>query len=294
MSDESIVAPTAANRGDTVSGAGVSKRVESDPAIGTAVTRVLRGTGYIFQGWRTLNQHPGLLKYCIWPWLISVIAFGGVSVGFYFFYADIVNWIWSKPESWFMQGLWYLLYVFVLIVVVLMGYMVFFVLQGLLAAPFNDALSERVERLAYGQATPKPPSIAEVFGTMGSAVGHELIKLSIWIGLMIPTLLVNFVPGVGAVVSSIGGFLITARFLAYDYLDFSMARRRWRFSEKWRVLRANRALTFGFGSGVALLLLVPVFGLLCLPMAAIGGTLLLCDLDQHGHLRTKPSRAVRQ
>jgi uncharacterized protein involved in cysteine biosynthesis len=65
---------------------------------------------------------------------------------------------------------------------------------------------------------------------------------------------------------------------------WEMDRRQWGFKAKWTLLKANRALTFGFGAAVALMLMIPLVGLLCAPTAAVGGTLLFCDLEQGGAL----------
>jgi CysZ protein len=216
------------------------------------------------------------------PLLINVLVFSGVAVGLYYYYGDLVELIWARPDSWLYRALWYVLYVFILLLILLVAYAAFFVVQAALSAPFNDLLSERVEHLAFGREPP-PFSWGRLGRGLVRALTHELSKLGVYVLIMGPLFLLNLViPVVGPVVFLIGGFYATAIFFAYDFMDYSMDRREWPFRRKWSVVKQNRALTFGFGSSLALALLVPVLGLMSVPMAAVGGTLLFSDLDRAG------------
>jgi CysZ protein len=263
-----------------------------DPREGGAVVRLFRGFGYLFQGWGfVFGQHPSLIKYCLAPLLINLVVFAAVAFGLYHYYGELVAWIWARPDSWLLRLLWYAMYIFILAAVVLLAYFTFFVVQSILSAPFNDLLSERVEALAFGR---EPPAFSSrrLLRDLGLTLLHELAKLSIYAAVMVPLFLVNLVvPVIGTALFAVGGGYMTAVFFAYDFLDYSMARRGWRFGRKWGTLRAHRALTLGFGGSLATALLVPVIGLLCVPMAAVGGTLLFCDLERAGAFAQEPGGA---
>lgn len=252
-----------------------------DPREGGRFDQLFRGMGYLFRGWGFIGKHPSLIKFCLLPTLLTFLVFGGVGFLLYQYYAELVNLIWAKPSFWLWQIFWYLLYVLIFVAVMLIGYVAFFVVQGIVTAPFNDLLSEKVEEMAYGRE-PKP-FVWSVFAKgIGMTILHEVAKLSLWLAVMIPLFLLSFIPVIGTLVFAIGGFITTARFFAYDHMDYCMARRMWAFKRKRAALKAHRALTSGFGSGVALVVLVPVLGLLSIPMAAVGGTLLFCDLEKVG------------
>lgn len=255
----------------------------TDPRQGTALVRLFRGFHYLLDGWVfVVGKHPSLIKLCLIPLLINIVAFAGVAVAVYHYYDDLVLLIWARPESWPWQALWYALYVFILAAVLVLAYFAFFVVQGLLAAPFNDLLSERVELLAYGKQ-PLPFSLWRTMRGMGRSVVHELTKLLLYAAVIVPLFVLNLaVPAIGTALFVFGGIYMTALFLSYDYLDFAMARYEWSFSRKWQVLKQHRALTLGFGCSIALALAVPLVGLACVPMAAVGGTLLFCDLERAG------------
>jgi CysZ protein len=260
-----------------------------DPREGHLLARLFRGFGYLFRGFDfVLDKNPSLLKFCVAPLLISLLILSGVGVLLYFYYGDLVNWIWARPESWLLRILWYLMYVFIFLLVMLLGYITFFVLQAIVAAPFNDILSEQVEALAYGKEPP-PFSMARLGRGLLLTVGHELLKLGVYLGIMLPLLLCKFIPLLGPPVLLFGGFYVTAVFTSYDFMDFSMARRELPWKTKWGLLKGNRALTMGFGASLATALLVPVVGSVCVPMAAVGGTLLFCDLERAGALENEES-----
>lgn len=252
-----------------------------DPREGGRADQLFRGMGYLFRGWGFVGKHGSLVKFCILPTILTILVFFGVGFLLYHYYGDLVALIWAKPSFWLWRIFWYLLYVLIFVAVLLIGYVAFFVVQGIITAPFNDLLSEKVEELAYGRE-PKP----FVWGTFAKGIGmtllHEVAKLSLWLAVMIPLFLISFIPVIGTVVFAVGGFITTARFFAYDHLDYCMARRLWPFKRKRAALKAHRALTSGFGAGVALVVLIPVVGLLSIPMAAVGGTLLFCDLEKVG------------
>jgi CysZ protein len=258
-----------------------------DPRTGNKISQLFRGFGYLFSGWSFVGKHPGLFKYLFIPLLINILAFIGVGFAVYYYYSDIVAWIWSKPDGWFGRIFWYLFYIFIFLTVLLLGYVAFFIVQAIISAPFNDLLSERVESIVYKRA-PKPFSWGVLLAGLGMTILHELAKLSLWLLMMAPLFLLNFVPVIGFVVFPIGGLYISARFFSYDSMDLCMARRMWKFRKKWGALRRHRALTTGFGSAVAGSLLIPILGFFTMPMAAVAGTLLFCDLEQHGAFEDPP------
>ncbi|MBW2733031.1 MAG: EI24 domain-containing protein [Deltaproteobacteria bacterium] len=256
-----------------------------DPRHGGRLDQLFRGMGYLFRGWGFIGKHPSLVKYCILPTVLTILVFLGVGFLLYQYYGELVALIWAKPTFWLTRIFWYLLYVLIFVAVMLIGYVAFFVVQGIVTAPFNDLLSEKVEEIAYGREP--QPFVWSIFAKgIVAAILHEVAKLALWLAVMIPLFLFSFVPVIGTLVFAIGGFITTTRFFAYDHLDYSMARRLWSFKRKRAALKQNRSLTSGFGAGVTLVLLIPVVGLLSIPMAAVGGTLLFCDLEKVGAFET--------
>lgn len=255
----------------------------------SAMGRVWRGAGYLLRGARLVAQNPGLLRFFLLPLVATAVAFCGVCVLLYVFHTDWAAGVWTQPESGWGYMVWYAWSIGLLIASLTAAYLLFLALQGVVAGPFNEALSVRVERMLRDTA-PEPSGLGGLLASVGLAVVHELRKLLLRAlllgGLFVVSLIV---PVVGAPALAVGGFYATARFVAFDALDFTMARRLWGYQQKWRLLREHRALTLGFGAATTLLLLVPVLGLAAMPLAAVGGTLLFVDVSPEG----APSEAAQ-
>lgn len=255
-------------------------RQKRDPTVGSAVGRMALGSGYFFEGVGfVFKRHPSLLKFCLIPLLINLMLCAAAFILLVYYRVELVNLVWQEPDSWILRILWLICYVFILMAVAMLIYLASFLIQSLLSAPFNDLLSEQVDLLAYGREPP-PFSWHRLLRSTGRAVSHQLKKLLLFVGVMGPLILLNLVvPGIGTTILALGGFFLSARFLAYDHMDFSMARFELSFKEKRALLARHSATTFGFGATLVGLTMVPIFGLLCLPLAAAGGTLLFADIQ---------------
>ena len=237
------------------------------------------------KGWRfVFSEHPSLVGYCAAPVIIAIMSISAVIGLMSYYYGDIMSMVWARPDAWYLLTLWYVVMVFVFLLMLVLGYVAFFIMQTILSSPFNDILTERVEMLAIGKEPP-PFTFARLARSVALTLLHTLVKLSIYIFFMVPLILIGWViPVVGPIISSVGGFIITAYFVSYDQMDFAMARREYTFGHKVRTVTKNLSLTFGFGGSMAAILFVPVVGILFIPLAAVGGTLLFCDLEKHGAL----------
>jgi CysZ protein len=152
-------------------------------------------------------------------------------------------------------------------------------LSSTLAAPFNDALSEQVERIVTG-AEGQPFRLATVLRDAVRTVALEATKLAIYAGVMIPLFVLSLlVPVAGPALYSVVSFLFTSAYFAIDYIDWPATRRGRGVSERLSLLSKRSGPMFGFGAGVAVLLFVPVVNLLLMPAAVAGGTLFYLDLE---------------
>jgi len=145
------------------------------------------------------------------------------------------------------------------------------------AAPFNDALSEAVERILTGESAP-PFSLRRMVADIGRTLRLELLKVLVYLAVVGPMFLASFIiPGVGQVLSLVG-FVLTAVYLGIDYVDWPAARRNWSVSDRVAFTRRQLPAVAGFGTGVWLLLFVPLVNLLFMPAAVAGGTMLFVAL----------------
>ncbi|MEM1415970.1 MAG: EI24 domain-containing protein [Myxococcota bacterium] len=245
----------------------------------------VRGFGAVFRGMRFVYlEHPSLVRLWIFPILITVacLVFGLGRLGD--LAAAIVDGFWTAPDS--AEGALAVAedaartaLLFVLrAVFMLLGVVVLFALSSVIASPFSDALSEAVERIHAGNEAP-PFRLRTLLRDLGRTLFIEAGKLLLYLGVIGPLFLVGlFVPAVGAVVGPLA-FVLTALYLAIDYIDWPLARRNRPAGARLRLVRERFGALFGFGTGAWLCLYVPCLNLFLMPAAVAGGTLLFLELE---------------
>jgi CysZ protein len=263
-----------------------AKRGVATP-VKRSVVGFWRGLTYPFRGARVVYlRKPGLIRYWGIPILVTIVAVCGIFWGAFSVRDAIVEAVWTAPTT---AGFWpsvarffhTLLEWLVGLTVALAGLVALSLVTNVIAAPFNDALSEAVERLETG-AEGVPFSVSVLVRDLIRTVRLEVTKLALYVAVMGPLFLAAmFVPVVGQILYSVFGFVFTAIYFSIDYIDWPASRHdrglRYRFS----VLRRNFWPMFGFGTGVWLFLFVPFVNLLFMPAAVAGGTLLFLELERH-------------
>jgi len=263
---------------------------EGATAVAKSPIGFARGLSYGLRGMRFVYlQHLGLARYWIGPILITGVSLVSVFYGAGSFYDDLSALVWNLfPESWneatgaagfLLKALHWLIDFLAGVAITLLGLVLVFLLSSVVAAPFNDALSEAVEGILTGE--PAPPfsfkrMVADVFRT----VRLELFKVLVYAMVVGPIFVVSlFLPGIGQAVSLIG-FALTAIYLGIDYIDWPAARRDWSVRDRLAFARRQLAAVAGFGTGVWVLLFIPVVNLLFMPAAVAGGTMLFIEMNR--------------
>jgi CysZ protein len=227
------------------------------------------------RGAALVGRTPSLWWLVLIPFVLSLAALAGVAIAAV---ALRERWLGLLPG-----GLRQVFAVLSILVAPILAYFLFFPVAALIAAPFNEAIAEAVERRVTQKPSP-PLSLLRLLADLVRAVLHELRKLFRWLFLAALLLVVTLVvPGVGPIVGIVGGGLLTAHFAAYDVLDATFSRWGWSYTQKTEFIAAHRSASLGLGGFVALLLVVPVLNALALPLGAAGGALLALE---HGSVRS--------
>ena len=151
------------------------------------------------------------------------------------------------------------------IAAIVLSYILFLPLVGIVSGPFRDAMTLHTERLVCGVALEEGLSLWVSL--------RELIKLlGLQIGILFCLAGVNVaLPVAGAIPSlAIAVFLTT-----FDMVDPALGVKGYLLKQKLQFVRQNIALLLGFGVTTFLVFTVPLLNLLVLPVATIGGTLLV-------------------
>ncbi len=244
----------------------------------TAPQRFSDGAGAFARGWRIVLAHPQLLPWLIMPFVLNLIIYVALVVVcvVYFkgsvdeFFSDRTAWYWTWTGAKYLSWLVYA-------VVLLFAVIFTFVPVGIvISAPFNEVLSQKTEAIVFPEAPAAGGGVRGLAVDVGLAVWHALLRSPIWLVLFILTLPLRLVPVAGQIVMG----YVDLRFLAWDGLDYALARRRMGFFEKWRFLGRHRARTLGLGAVAYVLILVPLTALFVFPMLALSGTLLYCEIKK--------------
>ena len=241
------------------------------------------GIGYIFKGFRYLLAHPKLWPWALLPTIINLGLLALMLGVFIHYYGDIYGWLSAhilniniaEPTAWYWYILNALLWVvnilFQLLIIILSLIVLLIVAYALgliIAAPFIDALSERVEIMATGQE-PEEFSWKKFVGDVVRTIKVETIKGVFLILIPVVLFVLNIIPVIGGFLYVVLTFLFGAWDLGFTYADLPMGRKVTPFRERLTFARQNKWGLIGLGAGF----IIPFFNLICVSPMVVGGTL---------------------
>lgn len=149
---------------------------------------------------------------------------------------------------------------------------------GIFGAPWYGQLSEKVEELQTGQPAVLPPqTLTSSIQDIGRAILYELKKIGLQILIGLPLLLLNFIPGFGTLLFTIGGIALASTIVCLDFLDSPMERRRFRFRDKLKMILRTFPASGSFALVCFGLVVIPFLNLLAIPVCIAAGTMFFCD-----------------
>lgn len=256
-----------------------------------AIRPFVQGASYPFRAIGVLFQHPHLLPYLALPLILNLIA-GGLVYGGMIFWG--IPWLWQRWQG-IAQGLeqaiaqlpqwllwldyllfplgWLLGLLFGLVGLILTGWLIvqFGVILG---APWYGQLSERLEKIRTGRVEAIEVGFLR---DIGRALLFELKKLLLLVGIGGPLVVVNFLPGVGSLIATVGGLLLTGTLLCLDFFDSPLERRRLSFRQKLGIIYRHFPSSAGFVLVCLPLVSLPLINLITVPFCLAAGTLWVCD-----------------
>lgn len=177
----------------------------------------------------------------------------------------------------------WLFWAFAIVVVLGLNGVALMLVGQAVASPFLDMLSERVETLVLG-VEPEAFSVRRAIEGVLLAVADLLWGLFYYVVVQLLILILGLVPVLGTVPATALSFGFSALLLAQEFSGLPLARKLVSYRSRWLVVWENKWLAVGFGASAMAMLLVPLVNLVLLPVAAVAGTLLYCDLVAGGRL----------
>lgn len=213
-------------------------------------------------------KNPSFLGLALLPFVTTLVLYG---IGFYLFssHADsLLNHLWhpdpgqtSSFVGWLYWAYLHIVRFFLYGLLLVVMFYIFIVISNILASPVYDRIAVKYERL---QCSIDLKSASESPGQGVLTIIKEELKKAVF-ALAIPLVLL-FIPVVGAFL----GFLAAAILITWDYVDYSLSKERPRFKSRLQAVWHHKFSFLGYGAP----LVIPFFGLLILPFAILGATIL--------------------
>ena len=227
------------------------------------------GAAYVLRGLRLIKE-PGIRMYAVIPLLINMILFIALLIYLALRIDVWVNALTPDLPAW-LQWLHWLIWLVAALSALILSFFAVSLLANLIAAPFNEALAERVEHFLAGEREEQTGS--PWFHGALKALANEARKLGYFLVRAVPLLLLYLIPGVN-VLAPLLWVLFSAWMLAVEYTDYPMGNNGLGFDAQRHVLSRHRALSVGFGAAVLGLTAIPLLNIIIMPAAVAGATAL--------------------
>jgi CysZ protein len=257
------------------------------------VAAFARGLAYPARAFRLIRADPKLRRYALLPFLINLAVFGLALAAFVYWFDDLFRLVsgWAqlaRPEAWYWLPLYWLaalvrgiVAILLVVAALLVVWFSFTLLGNVIASPFNELLSAATERrLGVAGSNEVPGGLLGIPREGWRAVSDEARKTGFFLLVQAALLPLNLVPVAGSVAYATLSIGFGVLFVALDFIDYPMSRRRLPFAERRRALFRHAALMAGFGGSLFLTIFIPGLSLICMPLGVVGGTLLYLDLEK--------------
>lgn len=236
--------------------------------------QLIDGVKYNLRGLKIGLRTPKLLILGILRFFVIIVVTIALGSIILLYQQDIISTIWSKPGSYWIIWLWYLVSWLITIILIIMSTVVSYLLsQIIFAVVIMDKMSRITESIKNGLVAEQNFSY---FKQLVFLIKQEIPRAVIPVIILLALSVIGWLTPLGPVLSIITS-IIAAAFLSWDNTDLVPARRFFKFNERIGFLIRNFSFHIGFG----LLFLIPVFNILSLSFAPIGATLYY--LDKTGH-----------
>ncbi|MEB3226266.1 MAG: EI24 domain-containing protein, partial [Synechococcus sp.] len=222
-----------------------------------------------------VNVVVGSLLYTLtlrWAWRMAITGYQWISGSLISLIDQLPSWLqWLDYGANFLGFLLGVIFISIMFIGVGLVLVQFGVVLG---APWYGQLSEQIEKLRTGRFEMVEVGI---FRDIGRAILFELKKLLLVLTISPLLFGINFLPGVGSVLSYLGGMGLTLTILCLDFFDATLERRRLPFRGKLRQVYRDFPGSLGFSLICLPLVSLPLLNLITIPFCVASGTLFVCD-----------------
>ena len=238
------------------------------------MTELGRGASYLGRGFGFVKSRPKLLLLGALPALIVFLVLAGSYVALVLFAGDLVSWATPFADDWpsWLSTLARLLLVLAVLVGAFLLYTSVFV--GLTLAvgdPFYERIWRETEAALGG-----PVPTGEVGLVQTVRDGARLAAMGVVSSVLV--LGSSIVPVVGPAAGVVLGVLLSGRLLGRELLGRALGPRGLDDPAQQQLLVPYRRRVLGFGCATQLCFFIPLGGVLVMPAAIAGATMLVRDV----------------
>lgn len=234
----------------------------------------MKGAGFVGQSFPLLFK-PGIRRFVYIPLAINTLFF---IIAFYlliYFSDNIVAAVIGEKADWWLIFRWLydiiapllkgLLYLAMFFAV----YFLFSMVANIIGAPFNSLLAKKVEDSLLGkqQDYPEIPLSKEIY----LSISQEVVKMLRFALVACLILLILLIPVVNVLFPFIW-FVFMAYSVALQYIDYPLGNHNVFYKDQRQLVRKQLGITFGFGSVINVLMLIPVVNFLVMPLGVVAAT----------------------
>ncbi len=245
------------------------------------IGRFSRGAGAPFQALRYFFARRSLWKYAIAPFCISLTVF---VLSFYFTLSHIgtlISWglglLFGQPTGFLYNFLFYTTSAVSYAVIIGFLVLITFLLINLLAFPFNALLAEKVMALETGSVYQHPNLLSWIKFNI-RMLSISFLKTLIFLLVSALLFTMSFIPVLQVAAGAVGGLII-----AFDCWDYGLELEGMGLKQRLYLFYSHFWELLGFGITVGFFFLIPGLNFFLLPIAVIGGTRLVHQLNLGGN-----------
>jgi CysZ protein len=242
------------------------------------VSDLVLGLRLYARGAATVLGSSRLLRLGALPALVTVLLYAAVFAVLARFLPDLVELLTPFADSWSpgaREATDVVVGVALVGAVALVAVLGFVAVTLAIGGPFYERLSELVDD-GVG-AVPEGPRRGTASSLLrGARDGLVLVVFSLLTA--VPLFVAGFVPVLGQTVVPVLAALVGGRLLVLELTAPALDRRGFGFAARRRLVRSRRLLGWGVGVPTYLLCLVPLVGIVAVPVGAAASTLLAREL----------------
>ncbi len=245
------------------------------------------GFRYLLKGFTFLAGNPRLWAWAVMPTVINIILLAAMIALFAHFYGDLYTWLAARlgihgfavADAWWQHLINWIIWagnMLFQILIVLLSLIIFLIVSYaasfVVAGPFNDMLSERVEVMVTG-IPPPPFTLKKFISDLWRTIKVESTKAGVLLAIPVVLFVVSFIPIVGGPLYVVLIFFFGAWDLGFSYADLPFGRKAVPFKVRWAFAKREKWALIGLGAGFV----IPFFALIFAPPMVVGGTLLYVE-----------------